>query len=112
MKTEQFCPNCKDILIPRKVKNKFIIECKKCGFSKNIKEPLIRTEKIKSKKEIGAGVVKDTNLFATYPFKCKKCGYDKAEIIDQGVKYSDEESEVLFKCGKCGWAERMNKKSS
>ncbi len=112
MKTEQFCPKCKDILIPEKIKNKFIVKCNRCKFSKEVKEPLIRTEKIKPKKEIGVGVVKDKNIFATYPFKCKKCGYDKAEIIDQGVKYSDEESEILFQCGKCEWTERINKKSS
>ncbi|MEK6824142.1 MAG: hypothetical protein AABY06_03850 [Nanoarchaeota archaeon] len=112
MKNEQFCPKCNDILIPKEIKNKFIIKCDKCGFSKEVKKLLIRTEKIKPKKEIGVGVVKDRNVFATYPFKCKKCGYDKAEIIDQGVKYSDEESEVLLQCGKCDWSERINKKSS
>ena len=112
MKNEQFCPKCNDILIPKEIKDKFFIKCNKCGFSKEVKKPLIRTEKMKSKKEIGVGVLKDKNIFATYPFKCKKCGYNKAEIVDQGVKYSDEESEILFQCGKCGLAERMNKKSS
>lgn len=112
MKNEQFCPKCKDLLIPKEVKNKFIIKCDKCGFSKKVKESLIRTEKIKHQEEKREGIIKDKNLFATYPHKCKKCGYDKAEIIDQGVKYSDEESEILFQCGKCGWSERINKKSS
>ena len=112
MKNEQFCPKCGNILIPKEVKDKFIIKCNQCNFSKETKEPLIRTEKIKPKKEIGLGFVKNKNLFATYPFKCKKCGYNKAELIDQGVKYSDEESEILFQCGKCGWSERINKKSS
>lgn len=112
MKTEQFCPKCGNLLIPKKYRDRFIIKCDKCGFSKKIKEPLIRTEKIKHQEEKGKGIVKDKNIFATYPFKCRKCGYDKAEIIDQGVKYSDEESEILFQCGKCGLAERINKKSS
>ena len=112
MKNEQFCPKCRDILIPKEINNKIIIKCDKCGFSKKVKEPLIRTEKIKQQEEKGKGVIKNKNIFATYPFKCKKCGYDKAEIIDQGVKYSDEESEILFQCGKCGWSERINKKSS
>ena len=112
MKNEQFCPKCGNLLIPEKIKNKFIIKCNKCEFSKEINEPLIRTEKIKHQEEKGKGIVKNKNLFATYPFKCKKCGYDKAEIIDQGVKYSDEESEILFQCGDCGWTERINKKSS
>lgn len=76
------------------------------------KRVLIEREKIKHEPERGRGIIKEKNIFATYPHKCKKCGYEKAEIIDQGIKYSDEAGEVLFECGKCGWSERIEKKTS
>ncbi len=79
---------------------------------KNKKKRLVTKEKIHHDPERGEGVVKDKNIFATYFHKCEKCGYDKAEIIDEGVKYSDEESVILLECGKCGWSERLNKKTS
>ena len=70
----------------------------------------IYSEKSKEVKRIE--VADGINILAVHDHICKKCGYNKAEIIDQGVKYSDEESEILFQCGKCGYSERINKKSS
>jgi len=64
------------------------------------------SENIKKKPVIGTGVVEDKNIFATYPHKCKKCGYDKAQVIDMGIWYSDEAAVTRFKCGKCGFAEQ------
>ncbi|MBI2045655.1 hypothetical protein HYT23_06355 [Candidatus Pacearchaeota archaeon] len=75
------------------------------------KKPLIRTDKIR-KNQVGEGVVKDENEFADYPNKCKKCGYDKAQIIDMGVSYSDEDNLILLKCGKCGCSDRIGNKVS
>ncbi|MBI2004057.1 hypothetical protein HYS72_01180 [Candidatus Pacearchaeota archaeon] len=112
--TIKFCKKCKSLLDFFKKKNKVFYFCNKCKIGGEVKDKnfLNEIEKEMHEKETGKGVIKDKNIFATYPFKCKKCGYDKAEIIDQGVKYSDEESEILFQCGKCGWSERINKKSS
>ena len=73
---------------------------------------LTSTEKIHHEKEKGEGVVKDKNINATYPHKCEKCGYGKSEIVDEGVKYTDEAGVILLECGKCGWSERINHKTS
>ena len=43
---------------------------------------------------------------------CKKCGYDKAQIIDMCIFYSDEDNLILLKCGKCNFAERIGRKVS
>ena len=72
---------------------------------------IIEEEKIKHKK-IGEGVVKEKDVFATYDHKCKKCGYKKAELLDLGAQYSDENELVMIKCGKCGYTERIEKKTS
>jgi len=68
-------------------------------------------DKILKKEKIGEGFVKDKNIFATYNHKCPKCGYDKAEIIDLGLFYSDENNIYLLKCGNCGYSERVGEVS-
>ena len=75
------------------------------------KKPIIRTERIK-KKPVGEGFVEGLNEFANYIHKCKKCGYGKAQIIDMGISYSDEDNLILLKCGKCGFSERIGEKVS
>lgn len=79
------------------------------------KKPLVEKEKIRHEDteffEKGK-ISKEGNEFATYRHKCSKCGYDKAEIIDLGAQYSDENNLVLLRCGKCGWSERVSGKVS
>lgn len=72
---------------------------------------IIEREKIKHK-DRGKGIVKNKDVFADYKHKCKKCGYNLAEIIDLGAQYSDENELIMLKCGKCGYAERIEKKTS
>ncbi len=72
---------------------------------------IIEREKIKHK-DRGKGVVKDKDVFADYNHKCKKCGYGKAEVMDLGAQYSDENELIMLKCGKCGYTERIEKKTS
>jgi DNA-directed RNA polymerase subunit M/transcription elongation factor TFIIS len=72
---------------------------------------IIEKEKIRHKK-LGEGVVKDQDVFATFKHKCKKCGYEKAELLELGAQYSDESDLVMIKCGKCGYAERVEKKTT
>ena len=107
-----FCPKCKDMLIPHLEVGKLSVKCKKCDFSKQVTKDLISKEKIKHAEERGEGVVKDENIFATYDNECEKCGYDKAEIIDIGVLISDEDNLIFLECGKCKHVERVGRKTS
>ena len=109
--TLKFCPKCGDILIPEKKEGRYIATCEKCGFSREIR-PLKGRENFEPKKKIGGGVVKEGNPLATYHNKCPKCGYEKAQIIDMGIFYSDEDNLIMLKCGKCGHSERIGRKTS
>ena len=64
------------------------------------------TEKIVHKNE-RKGVLEDVNPLASYPHVCKKCGYDKAQIISKGIKISDEDELMEYVCGRCGLHERV-----
>ncbi len=109
--TLKFCPKCKDLLIPEREGDKFIAKCGKCCFSREVK--ILKTkENLEPKKEVGRGVEKEGNPLATYPNKCPKCGYDKAQVIDMGIFYSDEDNLIMLKCGKCGYSERIGRKTS
>ncbi len=112
--TLKFCPKCKTLLSPQEIKGKFFLKCSVCNFLKELKqkESLISIEKIKSKEEKGKGFVNEGNSFATYNNKCKKCGYGKAQVLDMGIFYSDEDNLILLKCGRCGFSERIGRKTS
>ena len=115
--TLEFCPKCMNIMIPEKLAEKeFWIKCHHCHFAKRLKQnsKLIEKEMILHKHDIGRTfkISKIKNEFAIYKNKCQKCGYDKAQIIDMGIFYSDEDNLILLKCGKCGWSERIGEKVS
>jgi len=90
---------------PHKKGGEVFLKCFKCGFE--LKTDLTSREKIPEKKEVGEGVSKEKNVFATYEHECSKCGYVGAEINDLGVQYSDEDNLFLVTCGKCGHSERI-----
>jgi DNA-directed RNA polymerase subunit M/transcription elongation factor TFIIS len=101
----RFCPKCKTLMHPSQKNNSLV--CNSCGYIEELKE-LVSMQKIKSKK-IGEGYISDKNEFADYEHKCPKCGYNKVQIIDLGVFYSDEDHIILLKCGRCKWSEKIGK---
>lgn len=106
----KFCPKCKGLLIPQSIGERSIIKCKNCDYFVEAKvDHLVEEEKIKHEEPKGEGVIENENPFATYNHKCVKCGYGKAQIIDAGVSYSDEDNLIMLKCGKCGHSERVGK---
>jgi len=115
--TIQFCEKCGGILRNQQIdEDQYYLFCDNCHDFKtiNAKENFktSSSEKIEKQEERGEGVGKDKNIFANYNHVCKKCGYDKAQILDLGVFYSDEDNLILLKCGKCGFSERVGRKVS
>ncbi|MGD9276862.1 MAG: hypothetical protein PVJ67_06855 [Candidatus Pacearchaeota archaeon] len=109
--TLKFCKKCKTLLEPHKKEGKNFLVCKNCGIETESENNfLITTEKINKLPKRKEGSVKDEDVFASYKHICKKCGYDKAEVIDMGIFYSDEDNLILLKCGKCGYSERVGRK--
>ncbi|MBS3084516.1 hypothetical protein J4411_01225 [Candidatus Pacearchaeota archaeon] len=106
-----FCKKCKNILSPENYKENFT-ECQKCGLRQEIKKNLISKEKIKKSIKKGEGFNYDEKIYASYEHICGKCGHNKAQIIDMGIKYSDEDNLIFLKCGKCGFSERIGRKVS
>jgi len=106
------CPKCKNLLVSKIIRNKIILKCEKCDFFKQIKIPSASKEKIKPPEPVGKGIMKNKNLFATYKHKCEKCGYDYAQVLDLGIFYSDEDNLILLQCGRCGYSERVGRKTS
>jgi len=113
----EFCPKCGSVMIPEKSQDssdgEFILKCPHCGFLKGkIGMPLVEREKLPAKEIRGEKITEEGNEFATYDHKCQKCGFEKAQVIDMGLSYSDEDNLILLKCGKCGWSERVGRKVS
>ena len=110
----KFCPKCNRILIPKRInENLFAVRCVKCDYVDIFEgKPFIGKDKIPQEEERGEGVVKEKNVFATYKNVCPKCGYNKAQVIDVGVFYSDEDNLIMLRCGKCGYSERVGRKTS
>lgn len=110
----KFCPKCNSILKHHNENGKIVLKCNKCNYSEEMKEGenLTIKQQMKAKKEIGKGSIEDKDIFATHEFVCKKCGNTKAQIIDRGIGYSDEDNLLLLKCSKCGFSQRTTKKAS
>jgi DNA-directed RNA polymerase subunit M/transcription elongation factor TFIIS len=112
-----FCKKCGSILRNQKIDgDKSYSFCDSCNEFQLIKtsevKELSSNEKIEKQKDKGEGIGESKNNFADYPNICKKCGYDKAQILDMGIFYSDEDNLILLKCGKCGFSERVGRKVS
>ena len=109
----KFCPECKSVIIPRTVKNETLLLCNQCGWYEihKGKVSLIENEKIEKAPEQGEGVASSEDNSEGFINKCPECGYDKAEVQDLGVQYSDEDTLILVKCCKCGHVERIGQAS-
>jgi DNA-directed RNA polymerase subunit M/transcription elongation factor TFIIS len=112
-----FCKTCGGILRVQKIDNEnSYLFCDNCHIFELVKSDenlgMFSNEKIDKQKERGEGVSNDENEFANYEHICKKCGYNKVQIIDMGIFYSDEDNLILLKCGKCGFCERVGRKIS
>lgn len=107
----EFCPKCRKILVPQQKYGKIFVKCDSCSYYKEEDVPMIESENFNHEKK-GEGVIDDGNEYADYDNVCKKCGYDKAEVIDQGPSYSDENNVILLRCGKCGYSERVGGKTT
>ena len=105
----QFCSKCGTLIKLKNPnpQNKFYCDCLQ-EIKLNSQDFIIK-EKITPKKDIE--IADNKNRLAVHKHICKKCGYDRAELIEIGVMYGDEADIVRFRCGKCGYVENIGYKS-
>ncbi len=101
----KFCPRCGHLVIPKEKDNKIIVDCSKCDF---YQESTLDEHKLsdKTKPTQKLEIAEDKNLLAVYDHECKKCGYNKAQLIEISATRTDEDDIIIWKCGKCGAVER------
>ena len=104
-----FCPKCKSIMKPVKEGNRVVLRCGNCNLNfdtdktHSIQDMTLQIPKHEQRSM--EAVDESHNVLAVHSHKCSKCGYAKAEIIEKGIWYSDEDHVVLYRCGKCGHTE-------
>ena len=106
-----FCKTCGKILVPRKTPYGKWLSCPD-GHPQpklNQESVTIKSQNLEQAKTIT--VADDQNILAVHDHKCKRCGYDKAEMLEIGSFYSDEDAVVKMKCGKCGLVEQLEGKT-
>ena len=105
-----FCATCGTLLVPLKTEYGKWLSCPH-GHS----QPKLRQEGevLISKgadERARLGISDGVNPLAVHNHRCKSCGYDKAELIEIAPFYSDEDSIIKMKCGKCGKVEQLEGK--
>ena len=105
-----FCKSCGSLLRPKSTPYGKWMACPH-GHA----QPELNQEKVEIKhqnvdqgKEIR--VHDGKSYLAVYDHLCKKCGHNKAELVEIMPAYADEDVTRLMKCGKCGYAEMLDGK--
>ena len=107
---QMFCATCGTVLFPLKTEYGKWLSCPR-GHT----QPQIRQEgEILISKSLDEGKRLDIsdgiNPLAVHHHPCKNCGHQSAELIEIAPFYSDEDSIIRMKCGKCGKVEQLEGK--
>ena len=94
-----FCPKCKSIMLPKKEKDKTILECK-CGYKNNDLKDTTFKEKIKQEQKIEI-IDKEVEAYPLIEIQCNKCNHNKAYFWTIQTRASDEPETKFYKCEKC-----------
>ncbi len=105
-----FCKTCGSLLVLEKNSYGKWMKCP-LGHAQpelNQEENVLTTENKEQAKRIE--VMDGENILAVHNHKCKRCGYDRAELIEISCSYSDEDNMYRMKCGRCGLVEQLEGK--
>ncbi len=105
-----FCKTCGTLLQPKKTPYGKWMSCPEGHPQPELvqkSEPIVMENRKKGQK---IGVSDGENILAVHDHICKKCGYNKCELIEVQAFYSDEDQFLRMKCGKCGHTERLEGK--
>ncbi len=105
-----FCKTCGTILLPKKTKYGQWMACPRGHPQPKLnQETNLTTEKnVRQTSEIG--VNDGVNILAVHDHKCPRCQHDKAELLERGPAYSDEDGIYQMRCGKCNFIVQLEGK--
>ena len=104
-----FCKTCGTLLVPLKTPYGKWMSCPEGHPQPEVnRENVILKEQNKS--QVRIEVDTGENHLAVHDHVCKKCKFDKAELIERSCAYSDEDNIYQMKCGKCGFIEQLEGK--
>lgn len=103
----EFCEVCGAIL---KIKGNFSV-CNRCNIKLSLDrgKSIIFKEKVINSDFVSNEVSINKDDFHGIDFDCKKCDNRKGEVMDAGIRYSDEDWIYLVRCTKCGYTTRWGK---
>ncbi|HLC52052.1 MAG TPA: hypothetical protein VJI98_02300 [Candidatus Nanoarchaeia archaeon] len=105
-----FCKTCGRLLAPKTTPYGKWMACPD-GHSQPELNQESKTLNLKNQKKTEIIKVSDgKNILAVHHHVCQKCGYDLSELIEIAPFYSDEDSVLRMKCGKCGHTEQLEGK--
>ena len=96
----KFCPKCRSLMKPKKVKGKVIFVCS-CGYTDEKVDNLTIKEEISEKKGVEV-VEKDIETRPTLDAECPRCKNSKAYYHLVQTRAADEPETKFLQCTKCG----------
>ncbi|MFT4310125.1 MAG: transcription factor S [Candidatus Woesearchaeota archaeon] len=103
-----FCPKCGGITVPKKVKNKKVIQCTSCGYiEKDTSKVAINTTSDINTDIPIVDTQHDMDALPQIKISCEKCGHTKGRYWVVQTRSSDEAPTKFVKCEKCAhtWRE-------
>ena len=104
----QFCNVCGNVLMSDKSSPGNLICSQGHQHRSSEEDKNVLSEKSAATKKIE--IADSHNVLAAYDHRCKKCGFDKAEVLVSNPWWSDEETVYRWKCGRCGFVEQVEGK--
>lgn len=105
-----FCKTCGALLLPKKTSYGKWLACPNGHTQPELNQTSTNIQQTNLQKGKPLEVMDEQNILAVHQHVCPKCGYDKAELIEIQPFYSDEDTVVRMRCGKCGCVEQMEGK--
>ncbi len=105
-----FCKTCGSLLQLEKTSYGSWMRCREGHSQPEVNQEQTVISSVNNQKVEKITVGDGTNFLAVHDHVCKKCGHGKAEMLEIGAFYSDEDSVVKMKCGKCGIVEQLEGK--
>ncbi|HKZ42726.1 MAG TPA: transcription factor S [Candidatus Hodarchaeales archaeon] len=99
----QFCPKCKNMLIPVKLADgTIVLKCRKDDFTEGGKEIKL-TQKINASEKQAAIVIDDPTRDASIEAECPHCRQvSKVAQWQVQTRSADEASTTFYRCSSCG----------